>query len=177
MQFVILSTSPLTVCFIPRAHCMSQCQQRSKASGSTFIKNNYTYGKFLLCVYWSIIQYRVFTHIIPPWLAARIELLEVRHYDLCTAINARIIQCWNVKRRTCPPVNTSITIPTCKGCPKDDIELNVGDEYIIAGVRHKIQGHRRIILPSRKEVGLFGRWDNDRYSDIGDWVRRRTVKK
>lgn len=109
------------------------------------------------------------------YTAAHIELLEVKRYDLCTAVNARIIQCWNVKARSCPAVNTSITIPSCQGCPNEKFNLTVGDHYIIAGVRHKIRGERRIILPSRKHVGLFGLWDEQYTNNIADWVRRRST--
>ena len=92
-------------------------------------------------------------------------------YDTCTAVNARIIQCWEIKPNTCPPVNTSLTIPTCDGCPKLR-PLNVGDHYLIAGVHHNRNGKRRIVLPGSIEIGLFGAWDDNNYTHIADWVQR-----
>ena len=102
--------------------------------------------------------------------AARIELLGIVHYDTCTAVNARIIQCWEIKGQTCPPANTSLTIPTCTGCPILQ-PLIVGDHYLIAGVHYKINGIRRIVLPSRGQTGLFSHWDDDRYENITHWIQ------
>ena len=103
--------------------------------------------------------------------AARIELLGIMHFDTCTAVNARIIQCWEIKDNACPPDNTSLTIPTCVGCPKLQ-PLSVKDSYLIAGVHQKLSGKRRIILPSCIETGLFSPWDDKNYTRIADWAQR-----
>jgi hypothetical protein len=129
-------------CFIHQRFCESKCKQRSNAGVDTFLNNNYTY-------------------------AARIELLGLVRYDACTAVNARIIQCWEIKPNTCPPVNTSLTIPTCDGCPKLR-PLNVSDHYLIAGIQH-VRGS--IILPSKRRTGLFSHWDDNEYADIPTWVQ------
>ena len=102
--------------------------------------------------------------------AARIELLGIVHYDTCTAVNAHIIQCWEIEDSTCPPDNTSLTIPTSENCPVLQ-PLDVGDHYLIAGVQHKINGIRRIILPSRRRNGLFSHWNNHKYANIANWVQ------
>ena len=116
----------------------------------------------------------LFAHV--SFAAAHIELLGIVHYDACTAVNARIIQCWEIKDNTCPPVNTSLTVPTCATCPTMH-PLNVGDHYLIAGVRHKRNGIRRIILPSTKKTGFFGLWDDKKYADIANWIQRGNSKE
>ena len=104
------------------------------------------------------------------FVAAHIELLGIANFSTCTAVNVRIIQCWEIEDNTCPQVNTSLTIPTCDGCPNLR-PLNVGDYYLIAGVRQKISGKRRLLLPSNKETGLFSPWDDVKYASIADWIQ------
>jgi hypothetical protein len=132
-------------CFMHQRVCESKCRQRSNAGENTFHDNNYTY-------------------------AAHIELLGIVHYETCTAVNARIIQCWEIKPNTCPPVNTFLTIPTCASCPILQ-PLDTGNRYLIAGVQRKINGVKRIILPSKKKTGLFSHWDDNEYADIPTWVQ------
>ena len=99
---------------------------------------------------------------------AHIELIGVLPCESCTAINAHIIECWEIKNNVCCPPNTLLTIPTCSGCPS--IDTHVGNEYLIAGVQQKINGVKRKVLPNIKETGLFALWDASYNIDIPAWV-------
>ena len=154
---------------MPTRYCEGKCKQRHNAGRKTFHDNDYDYGKIQSQCYICVHQ---FCHTV--FTAAHIELLAIVNSSTCTAVNAHIIQCWEIKDNTCPPVNTSLTIPTCAGCPILR-PLNVGDRYLIAGVRHKRSGIRRIILPSKKKEGLFGHWNDQKYTDIANWIQRGNV--
>ena len=126
---------------------------------SIFMLTNHTVHNFVII----LLCHNVFA-------AAHIELLGIMDYETCTAVNARIIQCWEIKAKTCPPVNTFLTIPTCASCPILQ-PLDTGNRYLIAGVQRKINGVKRIILPSKKKTGLFSHWDDNEYADIPTWVQ------
>ena len=103
------------------------------------------------------------------FVAARIELLGVKNYSMCTAIEARIVECWEIRKNACPPANTLHVIPTCPACPT--LQLVKGNHYLIAGVRAKIKGLKRLILPCKRSTGLFGSWNDNDYANIDAWVK------
>ena len=162
---LLLTLFPCPVCSIPPSNCESKCNQRSNARENTFQISKYTYGKFNILRFMMLIYHTL--HV--SFAAAHIELLGIVHYETCTAVNAHIIQCWELQDNTCPPVNTSLTIPTCASCPILR-PLNVSDHYLIAGVQDTRSGQRRIMLPSNRKTGLFAPWDDIKYADIANWV-------
>lgn len=153
-------------------HCTSKtCKQRIKAAEDTYTTSNYTYGNLAVCCLCTV---TILLYILLlSYIAARVELLEVRNYSTCaadsgrictcTGINVRIIECWEVKKRHCPAVGKRLTIPTCLGCPRIN-RIIPGKEYLIAGVRQTYKGKKMNVLPSSK-TGLFGIWKNS-YTNV-----------
>ena len=149
---------------MPRKHCSNSCNQRDTVNGAVLKKNNYTYGNIIL--YKILILKIIFLYNI----VAHIELIGVQTHESCTGIDARILECWEIERRTCPPPGTVLTIPTCTNCPS--FPVNKSNHFLIAGVRQKIKGVKKNILPGAKATGLFAPWtDRYNYDSIADWVQ------
>lgn len=150
-------------CIMPQRFCGNECNQRRSVTRNTFTSNNYTYGGSYFSCISILLKYN--GPILSPIKAAHIVLLGLVNFEECTAINVCIISCWDLtKTSICKPANTTISIPTCVNCPA--FQVQVGKEYLIAGHHRKVQGVRRMLLPSYRRYGLFTEWDDERHSDL-----------